>query len=149
MKNFIVLIVMLFSFQAQSMVTFDHWTVTAEADLMMNSGVVEGKSVGVGIFKTGTLFIYINHKPGSSLGELVLEDNITVTINNQLVKMTRKIYSNGTAHYFPLTDEGAKFMGNQLWDKVKVYFKVDGFVFWISAKGVQKAWSYMNKVRAI
>lgn len=133
-----------FTFSAYA-VQFEHWKV-GDGAINAFAELETGAEVGVIVFKDASVMIGINPK-GGKLGDLIHKEDSEFYVDGQPIKGVITWYSNGGILITPETNKGSVFITNKLWSQKKITVKFKEFEFWISAKGVQKAWKYLQSVK--
>ncbi|MGL4519432.1 MAG: hypothetical protein ACRCUJ_07100 [Phocaeicola sp.] len=135
--------------KAEVLDTQGHWDVH---DHYIKVGFVdqEGFTINVGIHSDASISILIANpdtmKHGSTLAHSY---EGVVSVNGKRVNMTFELYDDGSTYILSKSKAGDNHIAYQLWNKSEVTFKGTGLNFWVSAKGVQKAWASMMKKSAI
>lgn len=129
------------SFSAMA-VQFDHWT--ANSDHIIAVAPLENSTVvSVIIYNDMSTAVGIMPK-GNGFGQMIHEESAEFSVDGQPIKAKVRWYDNGSVLITPVTEKGSHFLANSFWAKSKVTIKFKEFDFWLSGKGVQKAWKYLH-----
>lgn len=130
------------SFSAVAGVQFDHWT--AEKDHIITAAPLAGNAaVSMIIFSDMSTAIGIDPN-GTGYDEIIHEESTEFQVNGQPIKATVAWHSNGAVIISPQTKQGNSFVANSAWKSSRITVKFKEFEFWLSAKGVQKAWKFLH-----
>lgn len=148
MKNLLLVLVMVFGFSGSALadVKFQDWTVVDGGNSMLSPFYEkDGFATYWQVYNDGAIFMKVN-------GDIVVEDGlvVNVSVNNQWVKMEVSQQKWG-ATFTPVTKRGREYISNQLWSASRITVFIQGAeegVYW-SARGIQKAWRYMQRIKAI
>lgn len=150
MKKFIIAVAMFVSATANAAnVRFQHWSVVDDTHIQATAEIND-RTVSLAVFKKDermSLLVHAEDMSDSEGDPVVLSDEMTV--NNQPIKVTVSVWSNGSMLIQPKTVRGNNFVNGELWAKSKIYFKFSNQHFWFSGKGVQKAWNYLHSVKGV
>lgn len=155
MKKFLIALLAFTSLSATAKsIQFDAWSVLVGDNRISNTFVLDETFISVDLILPGTFAIFAYPTDNTDVGfrtkDITRTTYMVMNINGVNVKTQVDYSKYGSFRIIAETEAGNTYVTNQFWSKTKVSFQMpNGKSFWASAKGVQRAWSFLNSNRAI
>lgn len=147
MKKFIAAVALSLAFcLPASAAMFGHWASDANG-ISVFAKLENGAGVGLIVNRDASVVIGIDPKNSDDMGKEIHVESGEFYVDDQPIKGTIRWHEQGGILITPDTLKGNNFITGKLWTQQRVTIKYKEFEFWVTAKGVQKAWRHSQSIK--